>query len=118
FGRWDSVRLDDDERRCVYLAEGLGHGFRALTDSATVTYLCSETYDPDREHTVHPLDADLGITWPPVSPSASADPGQASGAILSDRDRAAPSLAEARAAGALPDYQVCLEYVRSLRTQD
>ena len=32
--------------RSVYLAEGLGHGFLALTDEATVVYLCSEGYAP------------------------------------------------------------------------
>src|SRR5919202_5624129 len=32
FGRWEGVRLDDVDRRAVYLAEGLGHGFCALSD--------------------------------------------------------------------------------------
>ena len=26
FGRWDSVMLDDRERRSIYISEGLGHG--------------------------------------------------------------------------------------------
>ena len=43
FGAWDSVVLDDVDRRAVYLAEGLGHGFCALTDGATMAYLCSDT---------------------------------------------------------------------------
>jgi dTDP-4-dehydrorhamnose 3,5-epimerase len=41
FGSWDLVRLDDIDRRAVYIAEGLGHAFMALTDDATVSYLCS-----------------------------------------------------------------------------
>jgi dTDP-4-dehydrorhamnose 3,5-epimerase len=90
FGQWDSVRLDDEQRRAVYLAEGLGHGFCALTEQATVTYLCSTTYRPGHEHGVDPLDAELGIVWPTTSP------------VLSAKDAAAPSLAAARAAGGLP----------------
>ena len=46
FGRWEAVRLDDVDRRAVYLAEGLGHGFCALTEGATVVYLCSDHLQP------------------------------------------------------------------------
>ena len=41
YGRWDSVLLDDVDRRSVYLSEGLAHGFLALQDDSTVMYLCS-----------------------------------------------------------------------------
>ncbi|MEN3305710.1 MAG: dTDP-4-dehydrorhamnose 3,5-epimerase [Micromonosporaceae bacterium] len=105
FGRWDAVRLDDVDRRAVYLAEGLGHSFCALTDDATLAYLCSTTYNPGREHSVHPLDPDLAIEWPVAAPA------------LSARDAAAPSLAEAAAAGLLPDYETCRVYTESLRHQ-
>ena len=103
FGRWEAVQLDDVDRRAVYVGEGLGHGFCALTDGATLTYLCSETYAPEREHTVHPLDPDLAIDW-------GAGPVQ-----LSPRDAEAPTLAGAHGLGRLPDYDVCRSYTRSLR---
>ncbi len=103
FGQWEGVRLDDVQRRAVYLPEGLGHGFCALSDDTTLTYLCSETYAPDREHSVHPLDAALGISWPADAP------------LVSDRDGAAPTLAEATAAGLLPDYAACLAWTSSLQ---
>jgi dTDP-4-dehydrorhamnose 3,5-epimerase len=103
FGRWDSVRLDDVDRRAVYIAEGLGHGFCALTDDATLTYLCSTTYNPQRERAVHPLDPDLGIDWPESEP------------VLSARDAAAPSLSSAFAQALLPDASVCARYAESLR---
>ena len=85
FGQWEGVRLDDVDRRAVYLAEGLGHGFCALTDDATLTYLCSETYNPTGEHAVHPLDPELGIEWPAAGAAAvrpgrrGADPGAGRG---------------------------------------
>lgn len=104
FGRWDAVRLDDAARRAVFISEGLGHGFCALTDDATLTYLCSTVYNPTGEHGVHPLDPELNIDWPVDQPN------------LSARDAAAPTLAEARAAGTLPDFATCGEYMRSLRT--
>ncbi|MFC9325320.1 dTDP-4-dehydrorhamnose 3,5-epimerase [Kitasatospora sp. NPDC057015] len=104
FGRWEGVQLDETERRSVYISEGLGHGFCALSDDATLSYVCSETYNPTGEHSVHPLDPDLGIEWPADSPQ------------LSARDAAAPSLAEAIASGLLPDYQACQAFTESLRT--
>jgi dTDP-4-dehydrorhamnose 3,5-epimerase len=106
FGRWEGIRLDDTDRRAVYLADGIGHGFCALSDDATLTYLCSQTYAPERERSVHPLDPDLGIAWP-------ADPP-----VLSDRDAKAPALAEVSAAGLLPSYPACLEWTRSLGQVD
>lgn len=105
FGRWEGVLLDEESRHAVYIAEGLGHGFCALSDDATLTYLCSETYAPSREHGVHALDPDLAIAWPTGSP------------VLSDRDAAATSLSQAQAAGLLPDYQQCLGWTESLRLQ-
>ena len=64
YGRWEAVRLDDESRRAVFLSEGLGHAFTALSEEATVIYLCSTPYSPGREHGVHPLDPDIGIEWP------------------------------------------------------
>ncbi|MBB5873859.1 dTDP-4-dehydrorhamnose 3,5-epimerase [Allocatelliglobosispora scoriae] len=107
FGAWEAIRLDDVDRRAVYVPEGLGHGFCALTDNATLTYLCSATYNPTGEHTIHPLDPELGIKWPV---EAGLEP------VLSARDAAAPSLAEARERGLLPSYPDCVDYTASLRT--
>jgi dTDP-4-dehydrorhamnose 3,5-epimerase len=97
YGRWATVRLDDETRCAVFAAEGLGHAFITLSDQATVLYLCSTPYAPARDRGVHPLDPDIGIAWPEgVQP------------ILSAKDAAAPSLADARSAGLLPDYRDCL----------
>ena len=96
FGQWDSVLLDSDHRNAIYLAEGLGHAFMALTDDATVMYLCSTGYDPKVEHGVHPLDPAIGIAWPAdVAP------------VLSEKDAAAPTLSSARESGLLPDFGSC-----------
>jgi dTDP-4-dehydrorhamnose 3,5-epimerase len=104
YGRWEAVRLDDASRRAVYLSEGLGHAFTALSDEATVIYLCSTPYSPGREHGVHPLDPDIGIEWP-----TDTEP------VLSGKDAAAPTLEQARQAGLLPVYADCEAYLDSLR---
>lgn len=102
FGRWEGVRLDAGDRRALYIAEGLGHGFCSLADGSTLAYLCSEPYAPGREHAVNPVDAELGIAWPAERP------------VLSERDASAPTLADALASGLLPSYSACRAQARSL----
>ena len=84
FGVSDAVLLDSERPRAVFLAEGLGHAFLSLADGSSVTYLVSSGYSPGREFGVSPLDPDLALPWP-----ADVEP------VLSDKDRAAPTLAQA-----------------------
>lgn len=104
FGQWCSVELDEESRRGLYIAEGLGHAFCALTESVTVGYLCSEPYSPEHEHGIHPLDRELAIPWPDIS-----------AAVLSPKDDASPTLAEALEQGLLPDYSECQRYQEFLQ---
>jgi dTDP-4-dehydrorhamnose 3,5-epimerase len=106
FGRWAAVNLDAQTRRAVYLAEGLGHAFMALNDQATLVYLCSTPYAPERERGVHPLDAAIGIAWP-----TGVD------VVMSPKDAAAPTMAEAERAGLLPSYRTCLEHAAGRGTR-
>lgn len=103
FGQYEAIELDADSRSGLYISVGLGHAFCALSDSATVGYLCSEGYSPEREHGIHPLDPDLALPWPEGEHSA-----------LSPKDAAAPPLAEAIASGLLPQYRDCVEFISGL----
>ena len=105
FGQWDAVELDSESRTGLFIEEGLGHAFCALSDVATVGYLCSEGYAPSREHGVHPLDPQVGIQWP--------GDGEI---VLSSKDATAPTLAEAKDQGLLPTMAACQEFVSSLTT--
>ncbi len=107
YGRSAAVRLDDETGCAVYLAEGLGHAFLALTDEAVVHYLCSTPYDPGAEHTVDPRDPALALPWPRDVPP-----------VLSERDAAAPPLAQAEQAGLLPTYAACQQRYADLRAAD
>ncbi len=104
FGKWDSVLLDDRARRAVYISEGLAHGFVALQDDSTITYLCSAGYNPAREHTIRATDPALGIEWPSDHP-----------VVLSGRDAEAPTLDEVRATGLLPTWDEARAFVEELR---
>jgi dTDP-4-dehydrorhamnose 3,5-epimerase len=103
FGQWESALLDTVDRRAIYLGEGLGHAICSLEDDSTVTYLCSATYNAAREHTINPLDPELGLALPAeVTP------------LLSAKDAAAPSLSQAAAQGLLPRYDECVRYYATL----
>ena len=99
FGQWDAAELDAESRTGLFITEGLGHAFCALTDSVTVGYLCSTPYSPAREHGVHPLDPALDLPWPDMSEI-----------VLSDKDKAAPLLADAADMGMLPTLERCEEW--------
>ncbi|KAA9377598.1 dTDP-4-keto-6-deoxy-D-glucose epimerase [Microbispora cellulosiformans] len=98
FGVWDSVVLDSLDFRAVYFPLGVAHLFVALEDDTVMSYLLSREYVAADELAISPLDPGLDLPVPgDLTP------------ILSERDRAAPRLEEARAAGLLPDYRVCAE---------
>ncbi len=104
FGQWDSVLLDDVDRRAIYLSEGLGHAFVALTDGAVVSYLVTDTYNPSAEHGIDPLDPQIGLVFPP----------EAGEPLLSPKDTDAPTLAEAAEQGLLPQWDAVRAYYETL----
>jgi len=93
FGRWEAVELDSERLNAVYISEGLGHAFVALSEPTVMAYLCSTPYNPTAEHGISPVDPELDLPWP-----------KDLGLILSDKDRDAPTLAEARDQGLLPRF--------------
>ncbi|MFP7759727.1 dTDP-4-dehydrorhamnose 3,5-epimerase family protein [Marisediminicola sp. LYQ134] len=104
FGQWDAVRLDTVDRKAVYIPEGLGHAFVALTDDATVSYLVSDVYNAAAEHGINPLDAQIGLEFP----------DEAGEALLSPKDTSAPSLAEAAETGLLPTWEATRSFYQQL----
>ena len=93
FGAYTAVTLAADHLTSVYIPSGFAHGFLALTEGATVHYLLSSAYDPGHEYGISPFDPVLALGWNGVP-----DP------VLSDKDRDAPGLYEARDRGILPFY--------------
>jgi dTDP-4-dehydrorhamnose 3,5-epimerase len=91
-------RLDAESGLALYIAEGLGHAFLALTDGACMSYLCSTSYEPGTPFEVNPLDPELDLPWELRGPP-----------ILSAKDRNAPTVAEAVAGGLLASFDTCRE---------
>lgn len=89
FGKHISVDVSDNNGRLVWVPSGFANGFRATSDVVDVVYTCTALWNPQTEFCVNSCDADLGIDW------GTAD------IIRSDRDAAAPTLAELTSASVL-----------------
>lgn len=92
FGQWIDVALRGDSGQAVLISEGLGHGFLALEDNTTVSYLLSTPFSPVDEFEIYPLDEKIGINW-------GMDLCELK---ISDKDKRAPTLAERLAEEKLP----------------
>lgn len=104
FGQWDSVLLDDVDRRAIYISEGIGHCFVALSDNATVSYLVTSTFNVDREHGITPLDEAINLDFGLPTDQL----------LLSPKDLAAPTVNDALHAGLLPSWDEAKAYYASL----
>ena len=81
FGRWVGSELSAENRRQLWVPEGLAHGFLVLSESAEVLYKTTDFYAPGCEKCLRWDDPTLGIRWPLSAPP-----------ILSGRDAAAALL--------------------------
>ena len=106
FGQYDAVLLDDVDRGAVFISEGLGHAFMSLEDDSVVTYLCSTTYSPSREHAIKATCRTIGIDWPTVDRH-----GNPISPILSEKDQNAPGLNTAKDMGLLPTLALAEGFV-------
>jgi len=83
FGNWEGFTLDDVEHRQLFVPDGFAHGFCVLSELADVAYKVTSYYDPAAESGFSYEDPEVGIEWP-----------DADSLVGSERDRAAPTLAE------------------------
>ncbi|MGH7380667.1 MAG: dTDP-4-dehydrorhamnose 3,5-epimerase [Candidatus Methylomirabilales bacterium] len=78
FMQHSAVVLSAENRKALYIPEGLGHGFQTLEDNTEVFYQMSEFYVPEAARGIRWDDPAFGITWPSGE------------RIISDRDRSYP----------------------------
>lgn len=84
FGKWEGVTLSENNRRQLYVPEGFAHGFLVTSETAMLSYKCSDIYNPQSEKTIIWNDPDIGVTWPIENPILSEK--DAKGVRLKDYD--------------------------------
>lgn len=82
FGRWTGHRLSAAGQEQIWIPPRFAHGFCVLGESADFEYFCTEPFLPEADAVLRWDDPEIGVSWPLVAPR------------LSDKDRAAPGLAE------------------------
>lgn len=83
FGQWVGEMLSAENGRLLYVPPGFAHGFCVLSETADLIYKTTNYYHPESEKGIIWNDAQIGVEWPIANP------------LLSARDQALPSLAEA-----------------------
>jgi dTDP-4-dehydrorhamnose 3,5-epimerase len=64
FKQWVATELTANNRRILYIPEGVAHGFQTLEDHTEVFYQMSEFYYPECAKGVRWNDLTFGIFWP------------------------------------------------------
>jgi dTDP-4-dehydrorhamnose 3,5-epimerase len=84
YGAHVGVELSAANWRQLWVPKGFAHGFLTLEPDTEVLYKVSDYYAPDCDRAIAFDDPDLCIAWPVSMPHA----------VVSARDRKAPTLAE------------------------
>jgi dTDP-4-dehydrorhamnose 3,5-epimerase len=80
FGKYFGIRLSAENREQFLIPAEFAHGFMVLSETAEVQYKCTGHHNPAAERSLAWNDPDIAVAWPLENP------------IISDKDRAAPSL--------------------------
>ncbi|MGW2689818.1 dTDP-4-dehydrorhamnose 3,5-epimerase family protein [Streptomyces sp. NPDC001414] len=94
FGVHHVVLLDPEAGRCLYVPEGVGHGFLALTDDSCVCYAVSTQYVPGTQIEIDPFDPELALPWGHIEPP-----------VMSEKDAQAQKVRAALDAGLLANWR-------------
>ncbi len=88
YGQWIALELNAENAVQFWIPEGFAHGFLTLRPDTVICYKITAPYAPEVDFGLAWDDPDIGIAWPDIAAEA----------ILSDKDRTQPRLAD------LPDY--------------
>ncbi len=86
YGNVFSIELSATNKKQLYIPKGFAHGFSVLSETAEVLYKCDAFYNKESEGGIRYNDPALQIDW--KIPAGKA--------IISDKDRLNPALAECK----------------------
>jgi len=86
FGKWVGVFLSAENRHQLWVPPGFAHGYYVVSEWAEFYYKATDYYAPEWERGILWNDPGIGIEWPLIKGKLP---------TLSNKDSAAPSLAEA-----------------------
>jgi dTDP-4-dehydrorhamnose 3,5-epimerase len=84
FGRWAGASLTADSAEALFIPAEFAHGYCTLEPDTEVAYKCDNYYSAASEAGIRFSDPALAVDWPVAADAA----------IVSDKDRALPLLAD------------------------
>jgi len=82
FGKWLGITLSSENKTVLWVPPGFAHGFYVTSETAEITYKCTDYYAADFERSLLWNDPEIGIDWPLHE----------GGVILSEKDENAAPL--------------------------
>jgi dTDP-4-dehydrorhamnose 3,5-epimerase len=64
FLQWIAVELSSENKKMIYIPEGIAHGFQTLVDDCELLYHHSHSYTPGVEKGIRYNDPVVNIQWP------------------------------------------------------
>jgi len=64
FGQWFGSELSAENKKQLWIPEGLAHGFLVTSESAEFLYKTTDYYSPEHERSLLWNDPSVGIDWP------------------------------------------------------
>jgi len=83
FNQWVGAYINEENKKSMFIPEGLAHAFLVLSEKALFQYKCTNFYYPESARAIIWNDKDLNIDWP-INPM-----------IISDKDKKANSFKQA-----------------------
>ena len=84
FGQWVAEELSAENGRQLLVPKGFAHGFVTLTSETEIIYKCTDYYSPECDRALRFDDPAVGVAWGITRNDA----------VLSEKDAAAPDLAD------------------------
>ena len=85
FGSWFGIKLNETNRKQLWIPPGFAHGFLVLSDTAELSYKCTDYFYPEDDHSLLWRDPEVHIKWPEIDGKIT----------LSEKDRSGKMLPEA-----------------------
>ena len=84
YGQWEFCELSADNKRMFFIPRGMAHGFLTLTNDVEFQYKVDNLYNKESEGSIRYDDPTINIDWGTLLNGI--EP------VLSDKDKAAPTL--------------------------
>ena len=86
FGAWTYEILSSKNHNQLWIPPGFAHGFYVLSESAILSYKCTDYFFPEGDRSINWEDPFINVDWPIENGTHP---------ILSEKDRSAPFLKSA-----------------------